>query len=212
LKEAHGGQVTVFSVGPEEAQTILKKCLAMGADEAVLIKDDEAELYDGWRIARIIAALLQQKYPEFDLLLFGKQSVGADNAQVPSMVAELLGLPQVNVVTKLELEGNKGVASREIEGAHEKVEFTLPAVISAQKGLNEPRYETLRGIMAAKRKQIPVITLEELGLTPDEIKPRLEIVKVESPPARKAGQVIEAEPPEAARKLVAFLHEEVKVI
>jgi len=212
IKETHGGQVTVFSVGPDETQAILKKCLAMGADEAVLIKDDEAELYDGWRIARIIAALLQKKYSEFDLLLFGKQSVGADNAQVPSMVAEMLGLPQVNVITKLELTDSKGVAYREIEGAHEKVEFNLPAVLSAQKGLNEPRYETLRGIMAAKRKQIPVLTLEELGLTPEEVKPRLEIVKVESPPARKAGQVIEDEPQVAAQKLVAFLHEEVKVI
>ena len=104
------------------------------------------------------------------------------------------------------------MAYREIEGAHEKVEFNLPAVLSAQKGLNEPRYETLRGIMAAKRKQIPVLTLEELGLTPEEVKPRLEIVKVESPPARKAGQVIEDEPRVAAQKLVAFLHEEVKVI
>ena len=169
-------------------------------------------MYDGWRIARIIATLLQKKYPEFDLLLFGKQSVGADNAQVPSMVAEMLGLPQVNVVTKLELTEAKGVAYREIEGAYEKVEFTLPAVLSAQKGLNEPRYETLRGIMAAKRKQIPVVTLDELGLTAEEIKPRLEIVKVESPPARKAGQVIEDEPQAAAKKLVAFLHEEVKVI
>lgn len=212
IKEAHGGQVTVFSVGPDEALATLKKCLAMGADEAVLIKDEAEELYDSWRTARIIVAALQQHYPEFDLLLFGKQSVGADNAQVPSMVAEMMGLPQANVVTKLEIQGKQGIAYREIEGAHEKLVFSLPAVVSAQKGLNEPRYETLRGIMAAKRKQIPVLTLEQLGLNEEEIKPKLEVVKVEAPPPRKAGQIIEDEPQVAAKKLVDFLHDEVKII
>ena len=212
IKESQGGQVTVFSVGPDEAQAILKKCLAMGADEAVLIKDESEELYDGWRTARIIVAALQQHYPGFDLLLFGKQAVGDDNSQVPAMVAEMLGLPQVNVVTKLEIQGSQGVAYREIEGAHEKVVFSLPAVISAQKGLNEPRYETLRGIMAAKRRQIPVLPLEQLGLTEEEIKPKVAVVKVEAPPPRKAGQVIDEEITEAVKKLVAFLHEEAKVI
>jgi len=184
----------------------------MGADEAVLVKDDTPETYDGHRTAKIITRAVEKKFSSFDLLLFGKQSVGADNAQVPSMVAEFLGLPQVNVVTKLEIEGNKGTAYREIEGALEKVEFSLPAVISAQKGLNEPRYETLKGIMAAKRKEVPVVSLEELGLSEGELQPQLEIVKIESPPPRQAGKIIEGEPEEAAKKLVELLHEEAKVI
>jgi electron transfer flavoprotein beta subunit len=212
IKEAKGGQVTVFSVGSEETKTVLKKCLAMGADEAVLIKDDTGETYDALRTAKIIAQVLKKKHTGFELLLFGKQSVGADNSQVPSMVAALLDLPQVNVVTKLEIEGNSGTAHREIEGALEKVSFPLPAVISAQKGLNEPRYETLKGIMAAKRKEIPVVTLQELELQPEELDPGLELVKMESPPSRQGGQIIEDEPDTAARKLVEFLRQDAKVI
>ena len=212
IREARGGQVTVFSAGPEEAIPILKKALAMGADQAVLIKDDGPESYDALRTARIISAVLKTKHPDFNLLLFGKQAVGADNAQVPAMVAELLGLPQVNVVTKLEIEGNTGTAHREIEGAVEKVSFSLPAVISAQKGLNEPRYETLKGIMAAKRKEIPVVALEELGLDSGALQNQLELTKLESPPPRKAGRVIDDDPAEAAKKMVIFLREEAKVI
>lgn len=212
LREAKGGKVTVFSVGSEESLVILKKCLAMGADDAFLLKDKTAETYDGLRVARVIARTLEKKFPDYSLLLFGKQSVGADNSQVPSMVAELLGLPQVNVVTKLEVEGNKGTAHREIEGALEKVAFSLPAVISAQKGLNEPRYETLRGIMMAKKKEIPVVTLEDMGLKEEDIASCIEIVKMESPSPRQAGKIIADPPQEAARKLVEFLHKEVKVI
>jgi electron transfer flavoprotein beta subunit len=212
LREAKGGKVTVFSVGSEESLVILKKCLAMGADDAFLLKDKTAETYDGLRVARVIARALEKKFPDYNLLLFGKQSVGTDNSQVPSMVAELLGLPQVNVVTKLEVEGNKGTAHREIEGALEKVAFSLPAVISAQKGLNEPRYETLRGIMMAKKKEIPVVTLEDIGLKEEDIASCIEIVKMESPSPRQAGNVVDDPPQEAARKLVEFLHKEVKVI
>ncbi len=212
LREAKGGTVTVVSIGTEEAMIILKKCLAMGADKAVLVKDEAPESYDGLRTAKIIARAVEKKFPDHTLLLFGKQSVGADNSQVPSMVAELLGLPQVNVVTKLEMEGNQGVAHREIEGALEKVEFSLPAVISAQKGLNEPRYETLKGIMMAKKKEIPVISFEELELKAEEVASGLEITKMESPPQKQTGKIIEEEPAEAAKKMVEFLHKEAKVI
>lgn len=212
LREAKGGKVTVFSVGSEESLVILKKCLAMGADEAFLLKDKAAEAYDGLRVARIIARALEKKFPDYNLLLFGKQSVGADNSHVPSMVAELIGLPQVNVVTKLEIDGEKGTAHREIEGAIEKMAFSLPAVISAQKGLNEPRYETLRGIMMAKKKEIPIITIEDLGLKEEDVAPCIEIVKMESPSPRQAGKIIDDPPQEAARKLVEFLHKEAKVI
>lgn len=212
LKEASGGTVTVLSVGPDEAQVVIKKALAMGADEGILIKDDAPEGYDGSRAARIIAAALRSRWPEFDLLLFGKQAVGADNAQVPAMVASLLDLPQVNVVTKLEIADGMGTAHREIEGAVEKVSFSLPAVISAQKGLNEPRYETLKGIMMAKRKTIPVVTLDELGLTAENLQPRLVLTAMETPPARKAGQVVQGEPADMAKRIAGFLHDDAKVI
>ncbi|MCG2814687.1 MAG: electron transfer flavoprotein subunit beta/FixA family protein [Acidobacteriota bacterium] len=212
LREAKGGRVVVFSVGAETSNVILKKCLAMGADDAVLLKDEAPESYDGLRTSKVIAKALQTKFKDFDLLLFGRQSMGADNAQVPSMTAELLGLPQVNVVTKLEIEGNRGTAEREIEGASEKVSFSLPAVISAQKGLNEPRYETLKGIMAAKRKEIPVLTVEDLGLSAADLAPQLKMTGLESPPVRQAGTVIDDEPVIAAKKIVEFLREKAKVI
>ncbi|MCJ7579599.1 MAG: electron transfer flavoprotein subunit beta/FixA family protein [Candidatus Aminicenantes bacterium] len=212
LKAAGEATVTVFSLGAEDSIPILKKALAMGADEAVLLKDDLAESYDGLRTARILAQALKTKYSDFNLLFFGKQSVGADNSQVPSMVAELLGLPQVNVVTKLEIDGNTGSAHREIEGAVEKIVFSLPAVISAQKGLNEPRYETLKGIMAAKRKDIPVIEVQDLGLDADQLVPQLELIKMESPPPRDAGKIIEEEPGVAAKKIVEYLREDAKAL
>jgi len=212
LREAHGGKVTVFSIGADEVNIILKKCLAMGVDEAVLLKDDTPETYDGLRTAKIIAKALKDKFMDYDLLLFGRLSFGADNGQVQTMVAQLLDLPQINVVTKLDIEGNHGTAYREIEGASEKVVFSLPAVLSAQKGLNEPRYETLKGIMMAKRKEIPVLTLEDLGMSVDELAPLMEVVKLESPPPRKAGTVFEGEAETAAKKLAQFLHEEAKVI
>ena len=212
LKAAGEATVTVFSLGSHDSIPILKKALAMGADEAVLLKDDLSETYDGLRTARILAQALKTKYSDFNLLFFGKQSVGADNSQVPSMVAELLGLPQVNVVTKLEIDGNTGSAHREIEGAIEKISFSLPAVISAQKGLNEPRYETLKGIMAAKRKEIPVVDVQDLGLDGDQLISNLELLKMESPPPRDAGKIIEEEPAEAAKRIVEYLREEAKVL
>lgn len=212
IREAKGGKVTAVSVGGEETKVILKKCLAMGADEAVLLKDDSAEMYDGLRIAKIIAKAVESRFQDSSLLLFGKQAVGGDNSQVPSMVAAMLGLPQVNVVTKLELEGNSGIAHREVEGASEKVPFLLPAVISAQKGLNEPRYETLKGIMMAKKKEIPIVTLQDLGLSGEELTPQLELVAMKSPPSRQAGRIVEDEPGTAAKKLVEFLRQEAKVL
>lgn len=212
LREAHGGLVRVFSIGPDTAQLVLKKALAMGADEAILIKDDAAETYDGLRTARIIAGCLQTKYPEYDLLLFGKQSVGADNSQVPAMVAALLNLPQANVVVKLEVSGNSVTVQREIEGASELMTMPLPAVVSAQKGLNEPRYETLKGIMMAKRKQIPVLTREELGVEEADLKAGLVLKKLESPPPREAGRTIDDDAETAARSLVEYLRQEAKII
>lgn len=212
LREAKGGQVTAISVGPEDAMVILKKCLAMGVDEALLVKDETPETYDGLRIAKIIAQTIKMKFPDYELLLFGRQAVGADNAQIPAMVAELLDLPQVNVVTKLEVEGNEGTAHREIEGAIEKIDFTLPVVISAQKGLNEPRYETLKGIMMAKKKQIPVLSLQDLEMNEEDLMPQLKLTRMESPPQRQAGRIIEEEPQEAAKKLADYLHQEAKVI
>jgi electron transfer flavoprotein beta subunit len=212
IREAKGAKVTAVTVGSEASLVILRKCLAMGADEAVLLKDPLPETYDGLRTARIIAAFVTAKAPDSGLLLFGKQSVGADNSQVPSMVAEVLGMGQANVVVKLQVEGDTAVAMREIEGAQEKVALTLPAVVSAQKGLNEPRYETLKGIMMAKKKEIPIIPVENLGMKEEDLASRVVIAKLDLPPARAAGRVVCGAPEETARKLVDYLHNEAKII
>lgn len=212
LKEAKGGTVRVVSVGRDEAVAVLRKALAMGADEAFQVKDDGPESYDGLRTARVIARAVERRLGGADLLLFGKQSVGADNGQVPAMVAELLGLPQATVVTKLEIDGAAATALREIEGGLEKVALALPAVVTAQKGLNEPRYETLKGIMAAKKKPVPVIPLDELGLTPDDLRSAVEIVGLDVPAARQAGRLLQGDPAETARELARLLRHEAKVI
>jgi electron transfer flavoprotein beta subunit len=212
LKERLGGAVRVVSVGRDEAVTVLRKCLAMGADEAFLVKDDSPETYDGLRTARIIARAVERRFSGADLLLFGKQSVGADNGQVPAMVAELLGLPQATVVTKLEVDGPAATALREVEGGTEKVALALPAVVTAQKGLNEPRYETLKGIMAAKKRDVPVVKLDELGLGPDDLAPRVEVTGLEVPAQRQAGKLLQGDPAETARELVRLLRDEAKVI
>ena len=212
LREAKGGAVRVVSVGKDESVAVLRKALAMGADEAALIKDASPETYDGLRTARIIARAVERKFPGADLLLFGKQSVGADNSQVPAMVAELLGLPQATVVTKLDVTDGSATALREIEGGAEKVTLSLPAVVTAQKGLNEPRYETLKGIMAAKKKDIPVVTLDELGLAAEDLAPQVEITGLGVPAARPAGKILQGDPADTARELAALLRSEAKVL
>lgn len=212
LREAGGGAVRVLTVGREDAIPLLRKALAMGADEALLVKDEAGETYDGLRTARIIAAAIAKRFPGFDLVFFGRQSAGADNAQVPSMVAELLGLPQVNVVTKLAIEGGRGTAVREVEGGCERVAFSLPAVLSAQKGLNEPRYETLKGIMAAKRKEIPVVPVAELGLPAEALAAAVDVARIDFPAERKSGRLITGDPAEAARELARLLREDAKVV
>jgi len=212
LREAKGGKVTAVSLGGEESLTTLRKCLAMGADDALLIKDDRKETYDGLRTARILAAAVKVRFADAGLLLFGRLAVGTDNAQVPAMAAEILGWPQATVVTKLQIEEGGGAAWREIEGAMEKVAFTLPAVVSAQKGLNEPRYETLKGIMAAKKKAVPAVTPAELGLAEADLAPQVEVLGLETPPAKAGGRILGGPPEEAARELVRLLRDEAKVI
>lgn len=210
LKEKFGGKVIAVTVGPERAFSVLRKVLAMGVDDAILIKDDSGETYDPQRTSKIIAEFLKKENIPFDILFFGKQAIGDDNMGVPAMVAELLGLPQATIVTRLEIEGGKGKAWREIEGASEVVEFELPVVLSAQKGLNEPRYETLKGIMAAKKKEIRTVTLEELGLK--ELQSTISILKIEPPPPRPAGKILQGTTEEMIKELLNLLRNEAKVI
>ncbi len=200
LKEKNGGEVVVVSLGGDSHKETLRKALAMGVDKAVLLKDDTVR--DSFSVARALADYIKEL--SADVVFFGKQSIDGDDAAVGSMVAEMLGLPSVSVVVKLEVSGGTAVAEREIEGGHEKVQTSLPAVFTAQKGLNEPRYPSLKGIMSAKSKPI-----EEK--VPAPAAPKATVVSMQRPPAKSAGKIVGTDAG-AVPELVRLLHEEAKVI
>jgi len=210
IREKLGGEVVVVGAGSEEATAGLRTCLAMGADAAILVSDPSLENADSFVLGGVLARVCQDL--SADLILFGKHAIGVDNGQVPSVVAELLDLPQVSAVTKLDIQDNGFSAQRDIEGAKEIVEGSLPAAITAQKGLNVPRYASLKGIMAAKKKKIEVKTLDSLGLSPDELKPRISVEQITMPPSRPPGKILTGEVSEVVPQLVKLLHEEAKVI
>jgi len=210
LKEKLGGEVIVVGAGSEQATAGLRTCLAMGADSAILVQDPALEKADSYVIGLILARVCRNLSP--DLILFGKHAIGVDNGQVPSVVAEQLNLPQASVVTKLDIQDKSFRAERDIEGAHEIIEGNLPAVITAQKGLNIPRYASLKGIMAAKKKQIAVQKLDSLGLSADDLKPRISMEQITLPPSRPPGKILKGEVAEVVPQLVKLLHEEAKII
>ncbi len=204
LKEEAGeGTVTAVSLGGDESEETLRTALAMGADEAVLLKPDaEPAPSDGLAVARALAKELEGR--DFDLLFFGKQAIDDDNMQVPPMVAELLGLPCATVVVELDVEDGRATAVREVEGGHEEVAVDLPAAISTQKGLNEPRYASLKGIMAAKKKPLEE---KDVEVTPSG----LELLSLEEPPEPEAGEIL-GDGPEAAPELARRLREDAGVL
>lgn len=208
LKEKDGGEVTVISVGESSAQDALRQALAMGADKAVLVDPGDVEL-DEYATATILAKAISGL--EYDIILGGFRAIDDGSAQVAGRVAEILNVPVVNVVTKLEVEGGKAVATREIEGGSELVEVALPAVFTAQKGLNEPRYPSMKGIMKAKKKPMQKMTLADLGLD-GQVEAKVKALSYSLPEPRKAGKIIPGEAAEAARELAKLLREEAKVI
>lgn len=201
-KEAAGeGDVVVYSVGTDQSQETIRSALAMGADRGVLLQVDDVPV-DGFPIAKALAAALGGE--GFDLILFGKMAIDNYNHQVGPMVAELLEMPCVTAIGKLEIDGGTGTAEREIEGGVEVVEFSLPAVLTADKGLNEPRYPALKGIMMAKKKPLEVrpTSLDPSGLA---------VLSLELPPPRAEGRIV-GEGAEAVPELVRLLREEAKVL
>jgi electron transfer flavoprotein beta subunit len=211
LKEKLGGEVTALSVGGEDATRTLRQALAMGADKAVLLSDQAFEGSDGLGIARILGAAAKKQ--AFDLILCGKHAVGDDNQQVGSLLGQVLSIPSVTVVTGLEVEGTALLCKREIEGGTEVVKTSMPAVITCQKGLNEPRYPSLKGIMAAKKKEILTWKAADLGLDPASVgsaAAAFQLKGLELPPPRPAGKVLAGEIPDQVKELVKLLHEEAK--
>jgi len=211
LKEKQGGDVTVLAFGPDRVQQALRESLARGATKALHVKGESADA-DSLGIAKVLAAAI--KTVPHDLVFFGKQGVGTDNSLVGPMVAEILGYPQVNVVTHLEVADGKITAHREIEGAEEIIEASTPAVITAQKGMNEPRYASLKGIMAAKKIAIDSKSVSDLGLADSDIvNQRVTVVSLELPPEKSGGRKIDgADPAAAAKEIVRYMKEEAKAL
>jgi electron transfer flavoprotein beta subunit len=195
------GDVVVLSLGPDGVQETLRKALGMGADRAVQLKTEEVP-FDGSAIATALAAELRDG--AYDLILFGRMATDSANQVVGPMTAQLLGLPCVTAVSKLELVGGRGMAQRQLEGATESVEFAQPAVVTIDEGVARPRLPSLKGIMAAKKKPLEVKPAQ-LG------EARLSVVSMELPPDRPPGRII-GEGAEAVPELIRLLQTEAKVL
>ena len=201
-KETLGGEseVIVISLGGDSSKESIRKALAMGADSGVLLKDDNPR--DSIGIAKALAEGIKEVGAE--LVFFGKQSVDYDNSITGQLTAELLNYSSVSVVVDFKIDGTKITAEREIEGGREVVQTELPAIITCQKGLNEPRYASLKGIMAAKKKSIeekPAADAEQMS----------KVIKMRMPQPKQPGRII-GDDSSAVQELIKLLREEAKVI
>ncbi|TXT56434.1 MAG: Electron transfer flavoprotein subunit beta [Candidatus Thorarchaeota archaeon] len=211
LKESHGGEVTIITMGPPQAKDALYKALAMGGDKAVHMTDRAFAGADTWATAYTLAKQIEKM--EFDLIICGKQAIDGDTAQVGPEIAEVLGIPQICYARHIEMseDGKSITVHRETDEGYEVVKARLPVLITATKGLNEPRLPNIMGIMKAKKKPLEEVDAESLGVPEDEIGLKGSPTQVRKvfPPQKKAGGIkIEAEDPkEVAKKLVEFLAE-----
>ena len=209
IREKHGGEVIAVSMGPPQAREALVKCLAMGADRALLLTDRAFAGADTWATAYTLALAIKRL--EYDIILCGKQAIDGDTAQVGPMLAENLGIPQITFVKKVEVDSNarKILVHRETDDGYETIECRLPVLLTAIKGLNEPRLPSLMGIMGAQKKEIKTMTAGDLGVTPEMVGLKgsyTEVVQVFAPEPRKKGVVVtETDPAKAAEKIVEFL-------
>jgi len=214
IKEKLGGTVTILTMGPKRAVESIRTALAMGADRGVLIDDPATEGSDALGTAKVLAAAL--KGMEYDLIIAGQRAVDDDGYQVPASVAELLDIPHVPFVIKEEITDGKIRCDCTIEGGVLTMETSLPALFTTQKGINEPRYASLPGIMKAKKKPLDTKTISELGIDPSEVGTagaKAKVVSMKLPPERKPGKIIEADSAAAAAaELVKLLRNEAKVI
>ncbi|OAT74293.1 electron transfer flavoprotein subunit beta/FixA family protein [Parageobacillus thermoglucosidasius] len=211
VRDKHGGEVAVVTVGNEEAEKELRTALAMGCDKAVLINiEDEVEVHDQYTTAKIIAEYLKDKEP--DLILAGNVAIDGGSGQVGPRVAELLGIPYVTTITKLDIDGDKVTIVRDVEGDEEVIETSLPLLVTAQQGLNEPRYPSLPGIMKAKKKPLEELELDDLDLEEEDVEAKTKTIEVFLPPKREAGKILEGDIADQVKELVRLLRSEAKVV
>jgi len=216
LKEKFGGEVTVIGLGPKRVAESIRTALAMGADKGILVTDPALDGSDSLAVAKALAAAI--KTVSYDIIFAGQRGVDDDSGLVGAAIAEYLDIPQVSIITKLEVsEDGKAVkANRPVEGETHVVETNTPVLLTTQKGLNEPRYASLPGIMKAKKKPLDEKSLADLGLNAAEFGKdarKLKIVALTPPPQRAAGKIIDGDSPQTkAAQLAKLLHEEAKVI
>ncbi|WP_391202349.1 electron transfer flavoprotein subunit beta/FixA family protein [Psychrobacillus sp. L4] len=211
VRDAQGGEVTVLTLGGEDAEKQLRTALAMGADKAVLINtEDDLEEVDQFTAARIISEYLKDK--DADLILAGNVAIDGGSGQVGPRVAELLGINYVTTITNLEIDGSTVTIKRDVEGDTEILETSLPLLVTAQQGLNEPRYPSLPGIMKAKKKPLEEVELDDLDMDQDDVEAKTETIEIYLPPKKEAGKVLDGDLADQVKELVHLLHSEAKVI
>lgn len=211
IRDVHGGEVVVVSVGNEESEKQLRTALAMGADKAVLINiEDDVEEGDQYTTAKVLAEYLEDK--DADLILGGNVAIDGGSGQVAPRVAELLGIPYVTTITKIDIDGRNVTVVRDVEGDEETIETTLPLLVTAQQGLNEPRYPSLPGIMKAKKKPFEEFELDDFDLDEDDVAAKTKTIEIFLPPAREAGKILQGELADQVKELVNLLHTEAKVV
>ncbi|WP_129688022.1 electron transfer flavoprotein subunit beta/FixA family protein [Gottfriedia acidiceleris] len=208
LRDKHGGIVTVITVGTERSESALRTALAMGADNAVIVESEDFEL-DEYITAKILAAVIKER--EFDIILGGNVAVDYGSGQIGPRLAEELNIAQVTTITKLEISNNEATIERDVEGDKEIIQVSLPVLITAQQGLNEPRYPSLPGIMKAKKKPIERIELDDLDI---EVEAEVKTAVMETffPTKKGAGRILTGDINNQVMELALLLRREAKVI
>lgn len=208
LREEHGGEVTVITVGPELAENALRMALAMGADKAVLVNSEDLNL-DEYCTVKILETVIKNR--EFDIILAGNMGIDYCSGQIGPRLAEELDLPQVTTITKLKIHGKEAVVERDVEGDKEVVLVSLPVLVTAQQGLNEPRYPSLSGIKNALKKPIERIAIDDLNID-DVLEVKSVSTEVFFPKKKGAGRILNGEIRAQVSELAALLRSDAKVI
>jgi electron transfer flavoprotein beta subunit len=208
LKEEHGGEVTVVTMGPAQAMEAIRRGLSMGADRGVIVTDDALTGADALVTARVLSAAIERS--GFDLVIAGVESTDGYTGVMPAMLAEFLGVPQLTFVNKFEQSDDIVRVHRQTSEGYHVIESELPVLITVTAGVNDPRYASFKGIMAAKKKPVDQLACTDLGLTPEDVAVKQSVVSVSVAEERKAGQVIEDDGSGAAR--IADFLREAKVI
>lgn len=211
LRDEHGGEVTVVTIGEEESEKQLRTALAMGADKAVLVNtEDDLEDGDQFTTVKILEAFFKDK--DVDLILAGNVAIDEASGQVGPRLAERLDIPYVTTITSIKVDGEIVNIERDVEGDVEKVETSLPLLVTCQQGLNEPRYPSLPGIMKAKKKPLEELELDDLDLDEDDVEAKTKTIEIFLPPEKEAGKVLEGELDVQVKELVSLLRNEAKVL